>query len=86
MKDQLALLRKCIVNDIPAIVFQGDDMLASFVVHESNIRIHGRLVIRVIRDRCRNKLQTDFRHLKYREVPEDRPHGKCNHCWILLQQ
>lgn len=25
MKDQLALLRKCIVNDIPAIVFQGDD-------------------------------------------------------------
>lgn len=25
MKDQLALLRKCIVNDIPATVFHGDD-------------------------------------------------------------
>lgn len=25
MKDQLALLRKCLVNEIPAIVFQGDD-------------------------------------------------------------
>ena len=25
MKDQLALLRKCVVNQIPATVFQGDD-------------------------------------------------------------
>ncbi|MBM6719539.1 MULTISPECIES: hypothetical protein [Bacteroides] len=25
MKDQLALLRKCLVNEIPAVVFQGDD-------------------------------------------------------------
>lgn len=32
------------------------------------------------------KLQTDFRHFKYREVPENRPHGKRNHCRILLQQ
>ena len=25
MKDQLALLRKCVLNQIPATVFQGDD-------------------------------------------------------------
>lgn len=25
MKDQLALLRKCIIDDIPATVFQGND-------------------------------------------------------------
>lgn len=25
MKDQLVLLRKCLVNEIPAVVFQGDD-------------------------------------------------------------
>lgn len=41
MKDQLALLRKCIVNDIPAIVFQGDDSCTVEVL-EAAIEIYRR--------------------------------------------
>lgn len=41
----------------------GNDMLTVFVVHESDMRIHDRLAIRVILYRCRSKLQTDFRYL-----------------------
>lgn len=42
----------------------GNDMLTVFVVHESDMRIHDRLAIRVILYRCRSKLQTDFRYLQ----------------------
>lgn len=41
MKDQLALLRKCIVNDIPATVFQGDDS-CTMEVMEAAIEIYRR--------------------------------------------
>ena len=70
---------------VPVVLAAGHKRIP-VIIHESDIRIHGRLIIRVLVNRCRNKLQTDFRHLKYREVPEDRPHGKRNHCRILLQQ
>ena len=30
MKDQLRLLRDCINNDRPAVVFQGDDFCAAY--------------------------------------------------------
>lgn len=43
-----------------------NDMLTVFVVHESDMRIHDRLAIRVILYRCRSKLQTDFRYLRGR--------------------
>lgn len=39
MKDQLVLLRKCLVNEIPAIVFQGDDS-CTLEVLESAIEIY----------------------------------------------
>lgn len=41
MKDQLALLRKCVVNDIPATVFQGDDSCTVEVL-ETAIEIYRR--------------------------------------------
>lgn len=41
MKDQLALLRKCVVNQIPATVFQGDDTCTVEVL-EAAIEIYRR--------------------------------------------
>ena len=41
MKDQLALLRKCIIDDIPATVFQGDDSCTVEVL-EAAIEIYRR--------------------------------------------
>ena len=34
MKDQKELLKKCLVNDIPAIVFQGSDSCAVEILQQ----------------------------------------------------
>lgn len=39
MKDQLRLLRECLRNEIPAIVFQGDDSCAVEVL-EAAVNIY----------------------------------------------
>lgn len=40
MKDQLRLLRDCINNDRPAVVFQGDDFCAPEILEAANTSVH----------------------------------------------
>lgn len=42
MKDQVKLLRACINNEIPAIVFQGDDKCAPEIL-EAALRIYKKM-------------------------------------------
>lgn len=63
MKDQLRLLRDCITNYIPAVVFQGDDSCAPEILEAAMdiYRKHG-----CSEDSCTigNSLLTRLRHIR----------------------
>lgn len=46
MKDQKELLKKCLVNDIPAIVFQGSDSCAVEILQAAETFIGRTVAVR----------------------------------------
>lgn len=67
MKDQVKLLRKCINNDVPAIVFQGDD-LAAVEILEGALKCYSQIG-------CEKEFLIDFKLLinEFKAYQEESP-------------